>query len=180
MDERLLAAHRAGEIQMTIGRASDFFGPSALSTAVIGARFFQSYFAGKPVEWMGRLDAPHTFSYVEDFGRGLVTLGRHDEALGQAWHIPAVAPLTSREFLDTVFQIAGRPARVRVAGKVLLQVGGIFSPLLREVAEMSYEFEQPFIMDGSKYTSAFGGSPTPLPTAIQETVSWFRRRSAHS
>ena len=178
MDERLLAAHRDGQIRMAIGRASDFFGPGALSTAAIGERFFQSYFAGKPVEWVGRLDMPHSFSYVEDFGRGLVTLGQHDEALGQAWHIPAVAPLTSREFLDNVFQIAGRPARIRSAGKALLQVGSIFSPLLREVNEMSYEFEQPFIMDGTKFTRAFGGSPTPLPTAIEETVTWFRRRIA--
>jgi nucleoside-diphosphate-sugar epimerase len=158
MDERLLAAHRAGQIRMTIGRASDFFGPGALNTGVIGENFFQAYFAGKRVDWLGKLDVPHSFSYVEDFARGLVTLGQHEEALGQAWHI------------------SGRTAEIRAAGKTLLRVGGIFSPLMRELAEMAYEFEQPFIMDGSKFTRAFGGAPTPLPMAIQETVSWFRAR----
>jgi nucleoside-diphosphate-sugar epimerase len=174
MDERLLAAHRAGQIRMVIGRASDFFGPGALNTGIIGESFFKAYFAGKRVDWMGRLDVPHTFSYVEDFARGLVTLGQREEALGQAWHIPAAAPITSREFLDMVFYIAGRTAKIRAAGKNLLQVGGVFNPLLRELAEMAYEFEQPFIMDSSKYTRAFGGTPTPLRAAIQETVSWFR------
>jgi nucleoside-diphosphate-sugar epimerase len=176
MDERLLAAHGAGQIRMTIGRASDFFGPGAVNTAVIGETFFQSYFAGKRVDWLGRLDVPHSFSYVEDFARGLVTLGQREEALGQAWHIPAAAPVTSREFLDMVFHIAGRTAQIRAAGKTLLRVGGVFNSLLRELAEMAYEFDQPFIMDGSKFTRDFGGTPTPLPTAIQETVSWFRSR----
>jgi nucleoside-diphosphate-sugar epimerase len=176
MDERLLGAHRAGQIRMTIGRASDFFGPGALNTGVIGETFFESFFAGKRVDWLGRLDMPHTFSYVEDFARGLVTLGQHEGALGQVWHIPAAAPITSREFLDMVFHVAGRTARIRAAGKTLLQVGGLFNPLLRELAEMAYEFEQPFIMDGSKFTRVFGGTPTPLPAAIQETVSWFRSR----
>ena len=176
MDERLQSAHRAGQIRMTIGRASDFFGPGALNTGVIGEGFFTSYFAGKGVDWLGRLDVPHSLSFVEDFGRGLVTLGQHEEALGEAWHIPAATPVTSREFLAMVFHIGGRTAAVRAAGKRLLQVGGIFNPLLRELPEMAYEFEQPFIMDGSKFTRAFGGTPTPLLAAIEATVSWFRAR----
>jgi nucleoside-diphosphate-sugar epimerase len=177
MDERLMAAHRAGEIRMAIGRASDFFGPGALNTALIGEQFFKAFFAGKPVNWVGRLDVPHTCNYVEDFGRGLVTLGQHDEALGRAWHIPAADPLiTGRQFLQLVFEIAGRRARIRTASKGLLQVAGLFNPLLREMAEMAYEFEQPYHMDGTKFTHAFGGTPTPLPEAIQSTVAWFQRR----
>ena len=94
MDERLLAAHRSGEVQAAIGRASDFFGPGALNSSVAGDRFFDALLAGKSIQWIGRLDMPHTFSYLDDFGRGLVTLGARPEALGQSWHIPAAEPVT--------------------------------------------------------------------------------------
>jgi len=43
---------------------------------------------GKAAEGLGDLDAPHTYSYIDDFGKYLVLLGARDEALGQAWHIP--------------------------------------------------------------------------------------------
>ena len=176
MDERLMAASRAGEIRMAIGRASDYFGPGALNTALSGDYFFKAYFAGKPVDWPGRLDMPHSCSYIEDFGRGLVTLGQHERALGEVWHIPAVAPLTGRQFLDMLFEAAGRRAQVRAASKAMLRVIGLFNPIIREMVEMAYEFEQPFVMDGSKFMRAFGGAPTPLPDAIRATVRWFEGR----
>jgi nucleoside-diphosphate-sugar epimerase len=176
MDERLMAAHRAGEVRVAIGRASDYFGPGALNTAATGERFFRAYFAGKPVDWVGRLDVPHTVSYIEDFGRGLVTLGQHDEALGQVWHIPAAPAPTGREFIELIFAAGGRRAQIRTASRGTLRVLGLFNPLVRETVEMAYEFEQPFIMDSAKFTRAFGGTPTPLPEAVATTVAWFRQR----
>jgi nucleoside-diphosphate-sugar epimerase len=173
MDERLLAAHRSGEVQAAIGRASDFFGPGALNSSFAGDRFFNALRAGKPVQWIGRLDVPHTFSYIDDFGRGLVTLGAHPEALGQAWHIPAAEPITGQEFLKLMFAEAGAQAKITRVTPLMLRAVGLFNPLAREVVEMTYEFEQPFIMDGAKFTRAFGGAPTPNPEAIRQTVVWF-------
>jgi nucleoside-diphosphate-sugar epimerase len=179
MDERLMAAHRSGEVRATIGRAADYFGPSATNTSVLGQQFFSAYLAGKTVDWVGKLDMPHSANYIEDFGRGLVTLGQQDTALGQVWHIPAAPALTGRQLLDLAFVAGGHRAKVRQASKLMLQALGLFNPLLREVAEMAYQFEQPFIMDGSKFTRAFGGAPTPLPEAIAATVAWFRQRTTN-
>jgi nucleoside-diphosphate-sugar epimerase len=176
MDERLMAAHRAGEVRVVIGRASDYFGPGALNTAVTGEFFFKAYFAGKSVDWVGRLDVPHTVSYIEDFGRGLVTLGQQEAALGQAWHIPAAPAPTGQELLELIFAAGGRRAKIRTASGGTLRVIGLFNPLLREMAEMAYEFEQPYVMDGAKFTRAFGGAPTLLPEAVAATVAWFRQR----
>ena len=39
---------------------------------------------------------------------------------------------------------------------------------------MAYEFEEPFVLDTSKYGSTFGIDTTPLSTAIAETVDWYR------
>ncbi len=57
-----------------------------------------------------------------------------------------------------------------------LRALGLFNSLVRETAEMAYDFEQPFVMDGAKFTRAFGAAPTPLPEAVAATVGWFRQR----
>jgi nucleoside-diphosphate-sugar epimerase len=176
MDERLLAAHRSGEVRAAIGRASDFFGPGALNSSVLGERFFDALLAGKAIQWVGRLDVIHTHSYIGDFGRGLVTLGTRDESLGQSWHIPAAEPLTGHEFLKLVFAEAGIQGKTTRITPTMLRLVSLFNPLAREVLEMAYEFEQPFIMDGAKYTRAFGGTPTPHQEAMRQTVVWFKAR----
>jgi len=58
---------------------------------------------------------------------------------------------------------------------VLLAVGGIFSPLLRELRETAYQFRAPFIVDTSKFAAAFGRfDPIPHRMAVGQTVKWYR------
>jgi hypothetical protein len=57
-----------------------------------------------------------------------------------------------------------------------MPVLGLFNPMMRELAEISYEFDQPFVLDTSKYQSTFGTAGTPLATAIGATVAWYQRR----
>jgi hypothetical protein len=42
------------------------------------------------------------------------------------------------------------------------------------MVEMLYEFEQPFIVDSSKFERTFGMKATPMRTAIRETVAWYQ------
>ena len=41
---------------------------------------------------------------------------------------------------------------------------------------MLYEFEEPFVVDHSKFERAFGEQATPLKEAIGETVRWYRSK----
>jgi hypothetical protein len=50
----------------------------------------------------------------------------------------------------------------------------MISPMMRGLAEMSYEFEQPFVLDTSKYESTFSTTTTPLDVAIADTIAWFQ------
>jgi hypothetical protein len=45
--------------------------------------------------------------------------------------------------------------------------------MVRELSELIYEFEAPFVLDGSKYLRAFGGVPTPHREAIRATLGWY-------
>jgi nucleoside-diphosphate-sugar epimerase len=174
MSEALLAAHQQGQVRVAIGRASDFFGPGVQRSAM-GEQVFYPALAGKVVRVLGNPDLPHTYSYIPDVGRGLVTLGERDEALGQAWHLPSAPPVSTRRFLELVFAEAGQSLRLQSTPKWLIQGLGLFSPNIRELVEMIYEFEEPFILDHSKFERTFGNRATPLAEAIRTTVAWFRQ-----
>jgi nucleoside-diphosphate-sugar epimerase len=174
----MLTAHQDGRARVTIGRASDYYGPGGANSAS-GEPVFGRVLAGKRPQWTGKLDVPHTFHYLPDIARALVTLAEHPEADGEVWHLPAAEPLTAQEFFDLVFQAAGRPtpAKAQIAGPALLAVAGIFSPTLRELRETAYQFMRPFVIDSSKFERAFGRlEPTPHREAVERTVESFRAR----
>jgi nucleoside-diphosphate-sugar epimerase len=174
MAEDLMAAHRAGIVQATSGRASDFYGPGAGAQGIFGDRIIPPLLDGKSVSVLGKLDMLHTYTYVNDFGKGLALLGTHEEAFGQSWHIPNAPTLTTRQMLTLFFEEAHLPPRMGAIPNLLLRMLGLFNPLLREVAEMLYEFNEPFVVDSSKFVQAFGDIATPHHEAVQQTLEWYR------
>jgi nucleoside-diphosphate-sugar epimerase len=174
MSEAALAAHHAGKVQVTIGRGSDFFGPWSMDSA-FGDRVFYPALAGKSASFGGKLDLPHTATYIGDFGRALIVLGERDEALGQAWHVPSDRPqITQRQFAELVYRETGQPLKASGVSKPLMAMAGLFIPGARETVEMMYEFEKPFVVDSSKFERAFGVKATPIVDAIRTTVARFR------
>jgi nucleoside-diphosphate-sugar epimerase len=174
MSEELMEAHKSGRVRVAIGRASDFFGPRALASAA-GEQVFGRAVEGKSAQVFGDPDQPHTYTFVPDIGKGLVILGEREEALGRAWHLPSPETLTTRQFVEMIFEEVGKPARLQTAPKILLRALGLFNPVLRETIEMFYEFEEPFVLDTSDFIRTFGDQATPLREAIQHTVRWYRQ-----
>jgi len=177
MAEDLMAAHRAGIVRATSGRASDFYGPGAGSQGIFGDRIIPPLLAGKTVSVLGKLDVPHTYTYITDFGKGLVLLGAHEEALGQSWHIPNAPTLTTRQMLTLFFEEAHLPPRMGTIPDLLIRMLGLVNPTLREVAEMLYEFNEPFVVDSRKFVQAFGDIATPHREAIRQTLEWYELRA---
>jgi nucleoside-diphosphate-sugar epimerase len=175
MSKELMEAHKSGKVRVAIGRASDFFGPRVLVSAA-GEQVFGRAVEGKSAQVAGDPDQPHTYTYVPDIGRGLVILGEREKALGQAWHLPSPETLTTRQFVEMIFEEAGKPARIQAAPKIVLRAIGLFNPGMREMIEMLYEFEEPFVVDDSKFEQAFGERATPLKEAIGNTVRWYRSK----
>ena len=172
--DELMAAHRDGRMRAAIGRASDFYGPGPLN-AVAGERLFGAVLEGKKAMWVGDLDAPHTLTYVEDFAKALVTLAEREEAIGEVWHVPSPEPITGRQFIEFVFDEARRPPRFGTYNRMMMFLGGLFSSEVREFREMLYQFESPFVLDGSKYARVFGDVvPTPYREGIARTLQWYR------
>ncbi len=169
----LLEAHQEGRIQVAIGRASDFYGPR-VTDSTVGELLFAAALQGKPANMLGSPDLPHTYTYIRDFARALILLSEHEEAFGRAWHVPNAETISTRQFAGLIGQEIGRPIQIRVAPRLLLTVLGLFNPMLREMKEMLYEFEEPYIVDSSRFAETFGACPTPHEQAIKETVAWYR------
>ena len=173
MAEAALQMHAEGALQVAIGRGSDFYGPGVMGS-VVGERVFANIVAGKAVQGFGNIDLAHTYTFIDDFGEALAILGEQDEALGQAWHVPNAETLTSRQFFGLAYELAGQTARISTMGRLMLAIGGLFIPEAREMVEMAYEFEKPYVVDSSKFIRAFGDCSTPIRTAIAKTLDWYK------
>jgi len=176
MTAELLAAAEAGRVRLAIGRASDFFGAGVTAGSTLGERVFGNALAGRRADFIGNPDLPHTYSYVPDIAAGLATLGTDARADGQVWHLPGPPTVTTRALLDVVAAEVGHPVAVRSVPKLAVRALGLVNPMMRGLAEMSYQFDEPFVLDTSKYESAFGAAGTPLADAIAATVAWYQTR----
>jgi nucleoside-diphosphate-sugar epimerase len=180
MTAELLAAADAGRVRIAIGRASDFFGAGVTQGSTLGERVFGNALAGRRADFIGNPDLPHTYSYVPDIAAGLATLGTDPRAAGQVWHLPGPPTVTTRELLDLVAAEIGHQVGIRSVPKLAVRALALASPMMRELAEMSYQFDQPFILDTSKYQSTFAAGGTPLADAIAATLAWYRTRTSTS
>ncbi len=180
MTGELLAAAEAGRVRVSIGRASDFFGPGVTEGSTLGERVFGNALAGRRADFIGDPDLPHTYSYVPDVAAGLAVLGTDARASGQVWHLPGPQTVTTRALLDLVAGEVGHPVAIRSVPKLAVRGLALINPMMRELAEMGYEFEAPFVLDTRKYQSTFGAAGTPLPSAIAATVAWYRTRPGTS
>jgi nucleoside-diphosphate-sugar epimerase len=99
--------------------------------------------------------------------------------LGQAWHVPSAETLTTRQFVTLIYEELGQPPKMSGMGRLMMNIGGLFIPEAREAVEMMYGFEKPYVVDGSKFTQAFGLPGTPVREAIKTTVAWYKANYNH-
>jgi nucleoside-diphosphate-sugar epimerase len=175
LTQQLVSAAEAGRVRIAVGRASDFFG-AGVTESTLGERVFANALAGKRADFLGNPDLPHGCSYVPDIAAGLATLGTDDRAAGGVWHLRGPETVTTRQILALIAEEVGHPVAVRSVPKLLLRTLGLVNPMMRGLAEMAYEFEEPFVLDTSKYESTFGAAGAPLAAAITitTTIAWYR------
>jgi len=176
MARELLAAHAAGNVQVAIGRGSDYFGPRGGAQSMLGDRVIPAALAGKTATVLGDPDQPHTYTYIPDIGEGLAVLGEHPDAPGEVWHLPNDPHTrTTRQLVDTIYRLAGQPrTKLRSTPALLLRALGVVNPTVRELLELQYEFQEPFIVDSTKIAAKLDVHATPLDQALAETLASYR------
>jgi nucleoside-diphosphate-sugar epimerase len=172
IEQTLLAAHAGGAVRVVIPRMPDFYGPGVTNELYGGV--FRAALRGRRALWLGRRDQPHDLLFVEDAARACVALAECEEAYGQSWHVPGAGPLTGQALVEQVCAAAGQPARLQVAGRLVLRLLGLFNPVVRELPELLWQYEQPLELDGRRFAAAFPEFRyTPHAEAIRRTLAWF-------
>ena len=160
----------AGGVRTVEARGSDYLGAGA--TGVFSAVILPAIRKGSAAWVPGDPDLPHSFTYIGDMARTLVTLARDERAYGKAWHVPTPAPITIREIADRYCDLAGLPRlTVHKLPRFVMRTAGLAVPMAREMAEMDYQFYRPFHLDSSLTEQTFGLAPSDLEVGIRETVA---------
>jgi nucleoside-diphosphate-sugar epimerase len=172
----LADAQARGAVRATTGRASDFFGPG-MHLSLFG-RGGPRLLTGKPVDALGDPDQPHGYSYGLDVARGLAALGLHPSADGKVWHLPLAWTGTTRALVAVVGAALGVRGTVRAVPDWVLRAMGVVVPPMGAVAEMTYQWKLPYVIDDRRIREAFGVAPTPAAQAVAETAAWIRAQGA--
>lgn len=170
------SAHARGDARVAIGRASDFIGPG-LPLSVWNPRFLSRLLAGKPGEVFGDPDRPHAYTYADDVAAGLETLGAEPRALGEVWHLPTAPAESTRRIAARLGRALGVAGHVRPLPRWLLRGLGVLSPMMRELAEMTYQWEVDFEVDDRKFVDVFGYGATPIEGQVEAMATWARSLS---
>ncbi|WP_345217051.1 NAD-dependent epimerase [Georgenia halophila] len=175
MWQEALAAHQAGRIRATEVRASDYMGVLSPWNGML-VLYADSARRGRPVFSFGDPDVPHSFSYVPDVAATLAAVATDERAWGQAWHVPSPPAVTVRSALTDVAEVAGarRPRIVRIP-RGLLRLSYPFVPLMRELDELLYQWDRPYVLDASETTQTFGIEATPWGEVVERTVGGLER-----
>src|SRR5207249_11799011 len=79
----------------------------------------------------------------------MLKLIRTPAAHGRAVHVPGPHPIVSRDFIRLAYAAAGsdQPS-VRVFGRGMYRLVGLFNSMARAAYEMAYLFDDPILLDG--------------------------------
>jgi nucleoside-diphosphate-sugar epimerase len=148
-----LAAHGKDGLSVLSLRLPDFY--SADAEASLAWQIFGAAVKGKTANIFAPVETPHQFLYTPDIGPVIAELLNRPDLFGTAYNVAGDEVMSMHEFARKVYAEFGfaKPKYMAV-GKTMLALLGIFSPILRELKEMSYLQERPVILDGGKLRQA--------------------------
>ncbi len=172
----LLDAMRRGEVQASIARSADFYGPWADRVSVFYQVVLKNLAEGKKPQWLGNPAMPHSMSYTLDCARALILLADDPTSFNQTWHVPTYnPPPVPTDLIKIAADEIGRPYKgVQAAPKIIIRLLGLFIPIMREMVEMVYQNERPYYFDSSKFEKKYNYSPVPYAQGIRDTVAFFK------
>ncbi len=169
-EDLLLQAHAAGQIEATVLRLPDFYGPDVASSLLHGAA--TAAVRGGTADMVGPLDAPHEFVFVPDVGPVVARLLDAPGAWGRVWHLGGAGVTSQRALVAEMQRLTARPLRLRVAGRGMLRLLGLVNRTAREMVEMHYLLSEPLVLDDTALAQLIGPlRKTPYAEGIRQTLA---------
>ncbi len=161
----------AGAVQegarITVARAADFLGRNVDTTLVAWSGLEKAARSGRRTRltWIGDPDTRHAYASADEVAEALVALATGDPGVtpdgapGATWLLPALEPVTGREICALLARHSGHDVTPATLPKPLLTVAGWVSPLVRASNDMAYLSDHDFLVDDSRFRSAYAWRP---------------------
>lgn len=170
--DAILEAFGSGALDGVIARSADFYGPGANTNGIPNLLVLQRLVAGKSAQWLVNGDKLHSLTYTIDCGRALPLLVGDESSYNQVWHLPTAHPaVTMRRFVEIAAEVLNVKPRLSVMPRWMLSIGGFFDKTIKELPEMSYQYDRDYVFDSSKFESHFSFFPTSYAQGIRETLA---------
>ncbi|MCM3238729.1 SDR family NAD(P)-dependent oxidoreductase [Heyndrickxia oleronia] len=167
--EKLILSDQFKKAMPLIARLPDYYGPSSNLNSYLGMTLL-NISKGKLSSYIGSLNIPREYIYLPDAAKMIVELAGNSRAYRQNWNIPGNI-ITGRMFVHLAKVASGTNKSVISLNKTIIRMIGWFSPVMREMVEMSYLTETPVYLDGNKYNQQIGPIiQTPFEIGIPRTI----------
>jgi nucleoside-diphosphate-sugar epimerase len=167
------ALNDAEKLRVTEVRGSDYI--CANEQSRIGDRVVPNLIAGKPIQLLGAIDQPHTWTDPDDVAKLMLTLAEDNRSWGRPWHVPSNEPKTQREVVaDIAKELGVTDYKVAPVGILLESILGVFNPVIRELNRGRYQFAKPYVVSSKAAQETFGLSPKPWNQVIADLVMSYK------
>jgi nucleoside-diphosphate-sugar epimerase len=159
-----------GSLTALIARAADFYGPET-NNSFLNMMVFENLKKGKSAQFMMSKSAKHSFSYTPDAGKATALLGNTPSAYNQTWHLPAdMNVLTGEQIVEIAARELNVKPKITVLPKLMIQMAGLFNPIIKETVEMLYQNDSDYIFDSSKFDKAFSFNKVLYAEGIRNSL----------
>ncbi|AWW29987.1 NAD-dependent dehydratase [Echinicola strongylocentroti] len=159
------------DLNAIIARSADFYGPHITLKSILTELAFKPMVKSGTAKWIGDAHQPHAFTFTPDAGKALALLGNTEDAYNQIWHLPTASnPPTGKEWIHLIAKEMGKSPNYQVLAPWFFSVSGWFVPFMKELKEMLYQYERPYVFDSSKFQENFFFKPTKYRDGIRKIV----------
>ncbi|RRI03844.1 NAD-dependent epimerase/dehydratase family protein [Mesorhizobium tamadayense] len=144
-------------------RSSDYLGHGAVTYYSLLA--LPSVVQGKPVAFLGDLDADHAWAFTKDVARTLVASASYTGEWGRAFHVPSQHASPHDLMRKTAAMLGREISQIRCYSVPEMEPLGV-----HEAVEMRYLFDRPLLVDSSDTEHLLGVKASSLDVMIADTV----------
>lgn len=177
VDRLILDNIERNNLQAIIARAPDFFGGTAKANSIVMNLVYNNLVKGKKSQWFCNAKVVHSMGYVPDLALGTAILGNTPQAYNQIWNLPTdTQKITGEEWISLFASEMGAKNNYSVLPDWLIKGLGLFMPVMKELAEMNYQYDRDYYFDSKKFNDYFNFTPTSNAMAVKQTLEQIKTK----
>jgi nucleoside-diphosphate-sugar epimerase len=156
LHEMIMNAVAKNNLTALIARSADFYGPDNKNSA-LSMMVAENLLKGKKAQAFGDVNKIHTYTYTPDAAKATAILGNTPDAFNQVWHVPTTKEkLTTMQWIGLIANELKAEPRIQTVPVWMINLLGLFIPIMKEFPEMIYQYDQDYVFDSSKFEKRFG------------------------